>query len=187
MNLFTGESSRALFGGDAPESVNRLLHEAAAAHADPTRAEALLWSARLSAPECLPVYFAQYKFYFYRKRLEDAERCARDGLHAAAGQARIGRHWREVQGGDADFSTIGPARFWLFTLKALAFIRLRRGDRAEAQALLEKAAQLDPADNMGASVIASLKDASAPDTPPGKRPGPTGDSYLDRLKKGGTQ
>ena len=92
-----------------------------------------------------------------------------------------------MQGGDADFSAIGPARFWLFTLKALAFIRLRRGDRAEAQALLEKAAQLDPADNMGASVIASLKDASAPDTAPGKRPGPAGDSYLDRLKKGGTQ
>ena len=30
VNLFTGESSRALFGGDAPSSVNHLLHEAAA-------------------------------------------------------------------------------------------------------------------------------------------------------------
>ena len=169
VNLFTGESSRALFGGDAPESVNRLLHEAAAAHADPTRAEALLWSARLSAPECLAVYFTQYKFYFYRRRLEEAERCARDGLRMAAGQAHISRHWRLVQGGDADFGTLGPARFWLFTLKALAFIRLRRGDRAEAQALLDKAAQLDPADNLGAGVIASLKDGSAdngPATPP---------------------
>ncbi|KAB2963817.1 hypothetical protein [Zoogloea sp.] len=162
MNLFTGESSRALFGGDAPESVNRLLHEAAAAHADPTKAEALLWSARLSAPHCLAVYFAQYKFYFYRRRLEDAERCARDGLRVAGEQARIGRHWREVQGGDADFGGVGPARFWLFTLKALAFIRLRLGDRAEAQALLDKAAQLDPDDNLGASVIARLKDESAP-------------------------
>jgi hypothetical protein len=175
VNLFTGESSRALFGGDAPSSVNHLLHEAAAAHADPTRAEALLWSARLSAPECLPVYFAQYKFYFYRRRLDDAERCARDGLRMAAGLAHIGRHWRDVQGGDADFSAVGPARFWLFTLKALAFIRLRRGDRAEAQALLDKAAQLDPADNMGSSVIASLKDGSAPgptDTPPDTEPRP---------------
>ena len=62
-----------------------------------------------------------------------------------------------------------------------------RNDAAGARAAFEKAAQLDPADNMGASVIASLKDASAPDTPPGKRPGPAGDSYLDRLKKGGTQ
>jgi hypothetical protein len=162
VNLFTGESSRALFGGDAPESVTRLLHAAAAAHADPVQAEALLWSARLSAPGCLAVYFAQYKFYFYRRRLEEAEQCARDGLRVAAGQARIGRHWREVQGGDADFSAVGPARFWLFTLKALAFIRLRRGDRAEARALLAKAAQLDPADNLGAGVIASLEGGSAP-------------------------
>ncbi len=161
MNLMTGQSAQELFGGTAPPSVAKLLREAAAAHADPVRAEALLWSAKLVAPECLPVYFALYKFYFYKGRLAEAERCARDGLQTAARAAGLDSHWSRVAAGDADFSQNGPARFWLFTLKALAFIRLRRGDTAESDALLRHCAKLDPHDQTGASVIRSLRQGSA--------------------------
>ena len=56
----------------------------------------------------------------------------------------------------ADFMAPGPARFWLFTLKALAFIRLRRQDLVSAQLYLDKVLQLDPLGGTGALVIEAL-------------------------------
>lgn len=51
MNLLTGEVSRELFGeGRTPESVRRLIEQAQAASAG--HREALLWTARASAPDC---------------------------------------------------------------------------------------------------------------------------------------
>ncbi|HYS66248.1 MAG TPA: hypothetical protein VEN30_20895 [Paraburkholderia sp.] len=55
-------------------------------------------------------------------------RPARQGLKAAARAAALDEDWQAVQPGDANFTAPGPARFWLFTLKALAFISLRRGE-----------------------------------------------------------
>jgi hypothetical protein len=56
----------------------------------------------------------------------------------------------------ADFTSPGPARFWLFTLKALAFIRLRQNDATSATAYLGMVKQLDPEGGTGAGVVESL-------------------------------
>jgi hypothetical protein len=56
---------------------------------------------------------------------------------------------------------IDAARFWLFTLKALAFISLRRDDRDTAAALVAQLKLLDPEDHLGASVVAKLLQESA--------------------------
>ena len=56
----------------------------------------------------------------------------------------------------ADFASPGPARFWVFTLKALAFIRLRKQDPDAARAYLAKVQELDPEGGSGASVIEAL-------------------------------
>ena len=55
-----------------------------------------------------------------------------------------------------DFSRNGPARFWLFTLKALAFIALRSQRPAEAAELLARIALLDSNARIGGEVIATL-------------------------------
>ena len=56
----------------------------------------------------------------------------------------------------ADFGGTGPQRFWLFTLKALAFIAVRSGRPDEAQALLDQITRLDPQASVGGEVIARL-------------------------------
>lgn len=155
MNLFTGESSDEYFGSDAPPAVRRLLAQAANAVA-PNEREALLWTAQATAPECLAVYYLLYKFHAQRREFEQAETAARKGLVSAARQAGLPPDWsRELPLG-VDFSQPGPARFWLFTLKALAFISLRHGHSAETARLLARIEFLDPQQSVGGDVIAAL-------------------------------
>lgn len=49
-----------------------------------------------------------------------------------------------------------PQHFFLFTLKALAFIRLRLGNIQGSHAILKKLRELDPIDQVGSSVILDL-------------------------------
>ena len=155
-------AERTRFGGPAPAAVDRRLEDAAASYADGALVETLLLEARTLDASCLPVYFALYKFYFYKSRLADAERIALTALDTAASQADIPADWRQLTPQSADWTdTRGPQHFYLFSLKALAFIRLRRARADEARALLTKLAELDPRDTVGASVIGSLATAAA--------------------------
>lgn len=153
---------RVLFGGEAPAEIALLLEQAMQSYADDPQAEGLLWQAHRQAPEALPVYFSLYKYYFYKGNLEQAELAARMALLAAAGQGGFDADWRNLQphsGGWGDYAA--PAHFYLFSLKALAFIRLRRGDAAESSAILAKLAELDPGDSVGASVIRSIAEGAS--------------------------
>lgn len=156
MNLFTGESADDYFGGEVGPAVRELLHEAAASTAD--RRSAVLWSAQAIAPDCLPVYYALYKHHAGRRELELAERAARRALLAAAPRAGLPDDWRAAAPvpGTVDFQADGPARFWLFTLKALAFICLRSGRPDEARELLARIDRLDPHARLGTDVTAAL-------------------------------
>ncbi|SEQ76693.1 hypothetical protein SAMN04488038_110134 [Solimonas aquatica] len=161
MNLLTGEVSRMLFGeGRLPAVVRRLLEEAQAA--PPAQREALLWTARASAPDSLAVYYLLYKHYATQGEVLEAERAARKGLAEAARQAGLAADWKRVLITQADFAQPGPARFWLFTLKALAFLRLRAGGVHEARELLAKLKELDPQDSVGGDVVKALAEATAP-------------------------
>jgi len=158
MNLFTGVEADAFFGGEVPAAVHGLLHQAAQA----PRGEcgALLWTAQALAPQCLAVYYVLYKHHAGRRELDQAERAARRGLLEAARQAGLAHDWRAVTPAGLpaglDFSRNGPARFWLFTLKALAFIALRSQRPAEAAELLARIALLDSNARIGGEVIATL-------------------------------
>lgn len=159
MNILTGESSTDLFGGDVPPQVRHLLDEAR--NAPPERALALLWTAQVCAPECPSLYYLLYKFHARHADFEQAELAALKGLEVAAQQAHLPDDWRSVTAAMADFSSPGPARFWLFTLKALAFIRLRLQDPESAAVYLGKVNELDPQGGTGAGVIESLMRGSA--------------------------
>jgi tetratricopeptide (TPR) repeat protein len=140
-----------------PTGVANCLREAAAAYADTDTAEPLLWQAQALAPDCLTVYFALYKFYFYKGRLRDAERVTRLGLATAARLGGIDADWSRLtpdSGTDWQKSD-SPQHFYL------AFICLRQGERADSLAILDKLAELDPMDRVGASVIRALAGGSA--------------------------
>lgn len=147
----------ALFGGGAAPAIARLLQGASRAYAKPRRAEAILWTAQALDPHCLPVYFALYKFYFYKGQLADAERVTRMALSEAAQQAGFDPDWQQATTASCDWlDTFGPQHFYLFSLKALAFILLRQDRRRESEEILAKLEALDPRDSVGASVIRDL-------------------------------
>ena len=155
MNILTGEPSTELFGGEVPESVKPLLDQARAAES-PEEVLALLLTAQVSAPDSASLYYLLYKFYARQADFEQAERVALKGLAVAAKQAHLPDDWRTVTPDMADFTSPGPARFWLFTLKALAFIRLRQDDSTSATAYLATVKRLDPEGGTGAGVIEAL-------------------------------
>lgn len=155
-------AERVLFGGEASAEVALLLERAMQSYTDGKQAEDLLWQAHHQAPDALPVYFSLYKYYFYKGDLEQAELAARMALVAAAMQGGFESVWQNLKTDTCDWADhAAPGHFYLFSLKALAFIRLRRGDARESAAMLSKLAELDPADSVGASVIRSIAEGAA--------------------------
>jgi tetratricopeptide (TPR) repeat protein len=143
--------------GDVPENVNDLLQRGVAAYRyDRSEADSLFRQALALAPQQLPIYFCLYKIHTYQGNLDQALAAAEGGLKEAAGQAgwcAEFRAWQPVPEGHS-----GPKRFALNTLKALAFIRLRRGEQEEVHQILTELARLDPNGSVGWPVIASLAD-----------------------------
>jgi hypothetical protein len=157
MNLKTGESSKDLFGGDVPEEVRRLIE--AAKQAPRESAAPILWTAQALSPSALPTYYLLYKLHAGCGELEEAERAARLGLRESALQAGLPADLGEPQRLDVpvvDFGSPGPARFWLFTIKALAFISVRKGNVELARRLVDFAARCDPSHSTGSEVTAML-------------------------------
>jgi tetratricopeptide (TPR) repeat protein len=155
--------------GSVPEGAGELLARARAAWRDVPAATALLAEALAAAPDCLPLHYARYKFHSSHGQYALAEAAARAALAEAARQAGLPPDWRALDHGvdpgidpGIDWADVqGAAHFYLFTLKALAYLRLRRGDLAEAGALLDALARLDPDDGVGAAVTRSLLQGAA--------------------------
>jgi len=145
------------FGLAVSPVIANLLSEAAVTYSQTHRAEAILWSAQAIDPTCLPVYFSLYKFYFYKGNLDMAEKVARQALTAAARRGAFDADWRRATIDSADWNNrLGPQHFFLFSLKALAFICLRQKRTEESRDILDKLAEIDPEDSVGATVIRDL-------------------------------
>lgn len=143
--------------GDVPTEVNALLQRGVALYYDDRcAADACFRDAQEAAPGCLPVYFCLYKIHTYQRNLEAAEAACRDGLEEAARQAGVTTDLSALVPGDTDWINDPAARFMLYTMKALAFVRLRQNRPTEAGALLDIVFRLDPEDAVGASVVAAL-------------------------------
>ncbi|TRW89559.1 hypothetical protein [Candidatus Methylobacter oryzae] len=150
---------RVMFSPNIPAEVNHLLQAAVAASSvDQSRAESLFLQAQELDSRCLQTYFALYKFYFFQKRLVDAERTAIAGLEEAARQGGFPNDYRRLAKNRQKWDLYANeiTLFYLYTLKALAFIKLRLGFSVDAQLVLTHLRQLDPEDLSGASVIMDL-------------------------------
>lgn len=148
---------RILFGRNIPAPVNALLQQAVNAYGDTERAEDLLWQAQRMDPAQLEVYIALYKFYFYQYRLDEAESVAREALRRAAEAGGFAADWNALGLDSTDWTrSEGPERIYLYSLKALGFIRLRQLDFEGGEAILARLAALDPDDQVGGSVLLEL-------------------------------
>ncbi len=150
---------RVMFSPNIPTEVNHLLQAAVAASSvDQNRAEKLFLQAQALDSGCLQTYFALYKFYFFQKRLIDAERIVIAGLEESARQGGFPSDYRRLAQNRQKWDLYANeiTLFYLYTLKALAFIKLRLGFTIDAQLVLSHLQQLDPKDLSGASVIIDL-------------------------------
>lgn len=165
----TGQTDESvLFSPNMPASVNAVLQAAVSANrSDKKRAEQLFAQALRLDTACLQSYFALYKFYFYQARLQEAENYALAGLKEAASQGGFPADYRQLCMNPPHWSLYADeiSLFYLYTLKALAFIKLRQGRIAESQMILCAMTELDPKDLSGASVVRSLADSLAADNP----------------------
>lgn len=149
-----------LFGTSIlPATNNRLQYAVAARHRDNSEAENLLWEARAEDPTCLPVYFALYKFYANSKKLDRAERAARLALAESARQAGTPADWEKLDASRHKLYASEAGLFYLFSLKALGFIKLRRQHFEEAGVILSHLTRLDPEDRCGGSVVRGLAES----------------------------
>ena len=159
MNSGAFIEERVTFSPNIPTEVNNLLQAAVAASSvDHAEAETLFLQAQTLDSHCLQTYFALYKFYFFQKRLADAERIVLAGLEEAAKQGGFPNDYRQLVANQKKWNLYAndSTLFYLYTLKALAFIKLRLGFTLDAQLVLSHIQQLDPEDLSGASVIMDL-------------------------------
>lgn len=154
MNDLTRDSDLIDFGELSP-AVNELLQKGVVAYRrDPERADQLFREALELSPHELPAYYCLYKIHTYMGNLEVAYAIANRGLEEATRQVEWSidpREWplKETAPGTAE-------RFALYTLKALSFIELKRGNKAKAMDNLEILRAADPCGAVGWTVIYEL-------------------------------
>ena len=81
-------------------------------------------------PSALATYFCLYKLHAYQGALDEALAVAEAGL-AESGDRRESQPTGSGGRDESPKPAPGPARFALYTLKAIAFIHLRRGEAEE--------------------------------------------------------
>jgi tetratricopeptide (TPR) repeat protein len=143
--------------GELPEEIDALLQQGVAVYRhDYAQADRLFRRALATAPAELPIYFCLYKIHTYQGQLDEAKAVAESGLSEAASQAGWNTDWRQWQ--PQPVVPDGPGRFALYTLKALAFIHLRRDEQHQANQMLAALRRLDPMGAVGWPVVAALAD-----------------------------
>lgn len=124
-----------------------------------SRTERLIDDARLALPDRLELDIAMYKLHAYSGRLESAEALILSALERAA---LAGGFDAEASALDASerrwLPAAGPARVYLYSLKALGFVRLRRENLSGALDALDALGRLDPTDQVGGSVVREMAD-----------------------------
>lgn len=150
----------ALLGGGLPVEAERHLDAAGHAYDNDVIAEQHLCQAAALAPGHAAVLIGLYRFYFYKGRLREALDIAQVCLAKAARDNALAGDWWQVRAGDADFSNFGAIlpRFYLFTLKAYAYLQMRLGNFGEGRLAVDKLLELDPTDKIGAKVLLGVLD-----------------------------
>uniref|UniRef100_E6QRU1 Tetratricopeptide repeat protein n=1 Tax=mine drainage metagenome TaxID=410659 RepID=E6QRU1_9ZZZZ len=153
----------ACLGGMLPPSVAADLQRAAAAYHLDEVAESYLMQAYARAPDHPAVHIALYRFYFYKNRLTEALVVAQRCLTKTAKDLGLPMDWRDMPSDHTVFASHGDnfaaaPRFYLFTLKACAYLNMRLGELAQGAEMVTKLMAMDPGDKLGGSVLRGILD-----------------------------
>jgi hypothetical protein len=153
-NSWFAERYRAL-----PASAAEQLRLASLHYADSSRAETHLLMARMMAPHNPAIKVAEYRFYFYQARWPEALRVAEQCMAMTALELGFPLSWRLVSPQHGHFESDEPAhRFYLFCLKAYAYLLMRLQRLQAGREAAEKLMQLDPANKVGGQLLLDVLD-----------------------------
>ncbi len=137
------------FGEVLPE-VNEILQRGVGLYRrDPGAADKAFREALELAPDQLPTYLCLYKIHTYQGNLDEALAIAKAGLAEAIRQAGLDPDWQVWKAEQISDDVNGPGHFALYTMKALAFIHLRRDESHESRRYLDKLADLGDTERVG--------------------------------------
>lgn len=140
----------AIGGGLSPQ-VNALIAQAGELRHLPQQALPLLEQARAAAPRHPAPLIALYSFYFYGHQLAQARAVGEDAL--AIARTALGPNFGDAPPSDDEARHDAAVRFYLFTLKGLAYLNMRLGDMHEARLMLNALRRLDPQDHVGGALL----------------------------------
>lgn len=141
----------AAIGGGLGREVEALIEQAGLLRDQPEAALHLLARARAAAPRHPVPLIALYRFHFYGRQLAQARAVGEDAL--AIARTALGPDFGDLPPSDDAARHDAAVRFYLFTLKGLAYLSLRLGDLDEARVLLGELRRLDPKDHVGGAVL----------------------------------
>lgn len=139
------------FANNLPPDTRETLKAIFANWSDSEKTEARVRQIIDQAPDTLGVRIVAYRFYFYRRRSQEAANWAASCLSWLSRQLDLPEDWRQVTADMADFGHWHAyTRLWLQSLTAYAYNLARLGREGESLAALDKVAELDPAGKLGA-------------------------------------
>jgi hypothetical protein len=140
-----------VIGGGLSAPVHALIAQAGEVRHDPVQALALLEQARAAAPRHPAPLIALYRFHFYGHQLELARQAGEDAL--AVARTALGPDFGDEAPPEHACRDDAAVRFYLFTLKGLAYLNMRLEAFAEARLLLAELRRLDPQDHVGGALL----------------------------------
>jgi len=143
-----------VIGGSLAPAVETLIAQAGALRDRPDEALPLLEQARALAPQHPVPLIALYRFHFYGHALGQARAAGEDAL--AIARTALGPNFGDLPPTDEAVRGDAAVRFYLFTLKGLAYLNLRLGDLAEARLMLGELRRLDPKDHLGGGLLSHV-------------------------------
>lgn len=143
-------------GGGLPAEVAELIAGAGLLRHRPQDALPMLERARALAPTHPGPVIALYRFHFYGHALEEARAAGEDAL--AIARTALGPAFGDVPPSEDATRHDAAVRFYLFTLKGLAYLSLRLHDLPEARRMLAELRRLDPQDRVGGALLQHVLD-----------------------------
>ncbi len=146
------------------ESLEQVISQAASLYHRP-ESEFMLLGAYMIQPHHPVIHVALYRYYYYKHRLAEALMIAERTLEDSGISLGFLGHWHEatlarLKANEANMTMV---RYYLLALKGSGFICLRMGRREEGLMRLQKVAEMDSEDRLGARAIIRVVENAEPE------------------------
>jgi tetratricopeptide (TPR) repeat protein len=155
MDFLDFDTDELYFDEQLNEEAQACLLHASEAYGETSAEDALLRAEEIQ-PEHPMVMVALYRYFYYQHRLDRALEVAERVLSVFSRRLQLPANWHKLQIRDVeavDKSARTTLRFYLLALKGAGYLELRLGAHESALARLQKVADVDAKDRLGAQAL----------------------------------